>query len=156
MRATGWSKAVLSFALLAASTLAALPARAHHSFTAEFEGDKTITVQGVISKIDWINPHIYVYVDGKDQTGAVKTWSFETLPTGFLHKMGITKELLMGQPGDTVTVVANPAKDGTKELGWIVKITYPDGHDYILSTPANPNGNGLPGQNPNGNGPAAK
>jgi len=84
------------------------------------------------------------------QNGNVVNWSFETLPTGFLHKMGITKELLQGQPGDPITVVANPAKDGTKALGWILKITYPDGHNYMMSgtAPLNPNGNGTPNGNP--------
>jgi len=142
-------------ALLAGLLLAVAPARAHHSFTAEFQGDKTVTVQGVVSKIDWINPHVYVYVDAKDQSGEVTTWSFETLPTGFLHKMGITKELLMGQVGDTITVVANPAKDGTKTLGWIVKVTYPDGHNYVLSQVL-PNGNtaGNPGKDASDTPPA--
>jgi hypothetical protein len=147
---------ILSVAVLACLLPAAGPARAHHSFTAEFEAEKTVTIQGNISKVEWINPHVYVYVDSKDQSGNAVTWSFETLPTGFLHKMGITKELLTGQPGDAVTVTANPAKDGTKTLGWIVKITYPDGHNYILSSAANPNGNGLQGQNPEVKGPAAK
>jgi hypothetical protein len=142
-------------AVLAGLLLAALPALAHHSFTAEFEGDKTVTVQGVIAKIDWINPHVYVYVDSKDQSGNPTTWSFETLPTGFLHKMGITKELLQGQPGDAVTVVANPAKDGTKALGWIVKVTYPDGHVYTLSqVQANGNTVGNPGAAAAANPPA--
>ena len=117
----------------------ALPVFAHHSFTAEFDGGKTITVQGTISKIMWINPHVYVYVDSKDPSGNVTTWSFETLPTGFLHKMGITKELLQGNPGENVAVIANPAKDGTKNLGWIVTVTYPDGHEYTLSQKTPPN-----------------
>ena len=114
--------------------VAAMPTLAHHSFTAEFDGTKTVTIQGVISKVMWINPHVYVYVDSKDQSGNVTTWTLETLPTGFLHKMGVTKELLEGTPGAPVTISANPAKDGTKTLGWIVTITYPDGHAYTLST----------------------
>lgn len=90
-------------------------------------------MQGVITKVEWINPHVYVNVDAKDDAGNVTAWTFETLPTGFLHKAGITRELLRGQPGDVVTVLANPAKDGTKGRGWIMKITYPDGHFYNLA-----------------------
>jgi hypothetical protein len=111
---------------------AALPALAHHSVGAEFQPDKSVTVHGVITKVEWINPHVYVYVDVKDDNGAVNEWAFESLPTGFLHKAGITKALLQGNPGDVVTVDANPAKDGTKNMGWIEKITYPDGHFYVL------------------------
>jgi hypothetical protein len=114
------------------AALSAVPVFAHHSVGAEFNPDKNVTVKGTISKVEWINPHVYVYVDAKDANGAAATWAFEGLPTGFLHKMGITRALLAGQPGDVVTIEANPAKDGTKNLGWINKITYPDGHYYVM------------------------
>jgi hypothetical protein len=109
------------------------PAYAHHSFNAEFDGSRTISVRGVISRIQWINPHVYVYVMSQGEKGEPETWSFETLPTGYLHSMGITEKLLQGQPGETVTVVANPARDGTKALGWIITIAYPDGHVYTMT-----------------------
>jgi Family of unknown function (DUF6152) len=117
----------------------ALPALAHHSFTAEFDGSRTVSVRGTITKVDWINPHVYVYLDSKDDNGNVTSWSFETLPTGFLHTMKITKEFVEGNPGEIVTVTANPAKDSTKTLGWIVKIAYPDGREFTPSpkTPTN-------------------
>lgn len=117
---------------IAGLLLTVLPALAHHSVGAEFQPDKSVTVRGVISKVEWINPHVYVYVDVKGDNGAVSEWAFESLPTGFLHKAGITKALLQGNPGDVVSVDANPAKDGTKNMGWIEKITYPDGHFYVL------------------------
>ena len=118
--------------VVAGLLLAVLPALAHHSVGAEFDSDKSVTVRGVVSKVEWINPHVYVFVDVKAENGSVTTWAFESLPTGFLHKVGITKALLQGNPGDIVTVDASPAKDGTKNTGWITKITYPDGHFYVL------------------------
>lgn len=105
---------------------------AHHSFTAEFDGSKTITLQGVISKVDWINPHVYVYVDVKGKDGAVTTWALESLPTGFYHRVGVSKAQLLGNAGETVTMEVFPAKEG-KNLGWMQKVTYPDGHFYLLA-----------------------
>ena len=69
MRATN---RVLRAAAVASLALA-LPAIAHHSFTAEFDGSKTVTLHGVVSKVEWINPHIFVYVDVKDESGKTTT-----------------------------------------------------------------------------------
>jgi hypothetical protein len=110
---------------------AAAPALAHHASVAEFDMDKQITLNGVISKVDWINPHVYIYIDCKDAQGNVTTWAMESLPTRFFHSMGLSKEML-GQ-GQAVTIAARPAKVQGKHLGWIVSITYPDGHVYDFS-----------------------
>jgi len=118
---------VLIVLLMAASTLFA-----HHSVAGQFDTSKTLTLKGSISKVEWINPHIYVYLDVKEADGTVATWALETLPTAMLRKAGLSKETVMGQPGETVTVVANPARDGTKRLAWVGKITYADGRYYQL------------------------
>ena len=106
---------------------------AHHSVESAFDATKRIKVTGVISKVEWLNPHIYVYVDAKDANGAVTTWMLETIPTAAMRRAGVTKELLMGH-GETVVVDAYPARDGTKNFAFILKATYPDGHHYQLYT----------------------
>ncbi len=113
-------------------SLAASPALAHHSFQAEFNGKQTITLKGTVSKVDWINPHVFIYVNVKDEGGKVTTWSLESLPVLFLHRSGLTKALLLGDGNETVEVNAFPAKDGTRAFGFLTKITYADGHFYDL------------------------
>ena len=104
------------------------PIFAHHSQAAEFDMHKVITLNGVISKVDWMNPHVYLYLDVKDDKGQVTTWALESLPTRFYHNLGLTKEKL-GE-GEPVSVDIRPAKIEGKPLGWVLKITYPDGHIY--------------------------
>jgi hypothetical protein len=110
-----------SFALL----LTAIPAFAHHTIAAEFDTRDTVTLQGVFTKIDWINPHIYFYMDVKDDSGNVRKWSLETYPTGFFHRAGITRDLF--KLGDPVTVVCYRAKDGTQAFGYLKEMTLSSG-----------------------------
>jgi Family of unknown function (DUF6152) len=119
------------FGLLAA----ALPAFAHHSFSAEFIADDTklINVKGVMSKVDWVNPHIYFYVDSKDENGNPVTWRFENFPPSWWRQRGLTKESL--KVGDTVTIEAYPAKDGTKYFGYGKIIHFSDGTTIATMNP---------------------
>jgi hypothetical protein len=123
--------AIFLLAAGVAVCIASAPAFAHHASVAEFDMDKQITLNGVISKVDWINPHVYIYLDVKDAQGNITTWAMESLPTRFFHNMGLSKEML-GQ-GQAVTIAARPAKVQGRHLGWIVSITYPDGHAYDFS-----------------------
>jgi len=118
--------------LLAVLYGVASAAFAHHSVVGEFDRGKTLTLKGTISKVSWMNPHIYVYVDVKEADGTVSNWALETLPTAMMRKAGLTKEAVMGTPGEIVSVNIIPARDGTKHLGWISKITYSDGRYYEL------------------------
>jgi Family of unknown function (DUF6152) len=129
-----------SRALAAAAALfCALPLLAHHAVSAEFNSEKVVMLKGVVSKVDWVNPHIFVYVDVKDESGKVSTWRLQSLPPMFFKGSGLTKDKLLD--GSEVTFTAFPAKDGTDDFGFLLKLTYPDGHFYNLggsTAPATP------------------
>ena len=110
----------------------ATSAFAHHSVSGQYDSAKPLTLTGVITKVDWINPHIYLHLDVKDKDGSVTSWTLSTLPTAMMRRAGLTRESLQGKPGEVVTVNAIAARDETKRLGWISKITYADGHHVQL------------------------
>src|SRR6202047_1511077 len=78
-----------------AALLCALPLLAHHSFSAEFDSAKTVTLRGVISKVDWIHPHSFVYLDVKDDSGKTTPWALQSLPPLFFRGSGLTKDVLL-------------------------------------------------------------
>jgi Family of unknown function (DUF6152) len=124
---------------LAAAALAfTLPLLAHHAVSAEFNSDKIVTLKGVVSKVDWVNPHIFVYFDVKDESGKVTTWRLQSLPPLFFKGSGLTKAKLMD--GSEATITAYPAKDGTDDFGFLLKLSYPDGHFYNLGGGTAPGG----------------
>jgi hypothetical protein len=116
---------------MVATLVCALPGMAHHSFAAEFDANKTVTIRGVVSKVDWVNPHIFIYVDVKDANGKTTTWALQSLPPLFFRGSGLTKDVLMNK--QEVTVTANPAKDGTQAYGFMTKLSYADGHVFSMS-----------------------
>jgi hypothetical protein len=89
----------VTFALLIVS----VSPSAHHSFAAEYDGEKPVTVSGTVVRIDWSNPHFHFYVDGKDDSGETKQWKFEGYPPNMLVRQGWKKDETM-KPGDVVTV----------------------------------------------------
>lgn len=116
--------------------VAAASAQAHHSFSGAFDINKRATLKGVISKIDWVNPHVYIYLDVKDNDGKVATWAIESLPTNHLRNAGITRNDLWNKAaeGETVTVHVYESKDvANHRAGWLLRITYADGHFLHLS-----------------------
>lgn len=110
--------------------LVALPLFAHHSITAEFDTSKSFTVQGTLTKIEWVNPHSYIYLDAKDDKGAVVSYSFEAGPPGNLRRAGVLRNMLT--VGDSVTIDAYAAKDGSKHLGLVKAIHFADGHTIVM------------------------
>jgi hypothetical protein len=89
-----------------------IPLLAHHSFAAEYDSTKPITVKGAVTKLEWQNPHARFYVDVKDDSGAVTNWEFELGSPNGLMRRGWTRNSL--KPGDTVTIEGYLAKDGAK------------------------------------------
>jgi len=106
---------------------------AHHSVTGQFDPEKPMTLTGVISKVDWINPHVYVHLDVTADDGTVTSWQLETAPTAMLRRAGLTRASLQGPEGKTVTIQAIPARDEAKKLAFIYTITYADGRTVRLS-----------------------
>jgi len=125
-----WATARQAFLAAAILTTASATLLAHHSVPGQFDLSKPLTLKGVISKVDWINPHIYVHLAVKDADGTTNTWALATLPTAMMRRAGITRESLQGKAGEEVTINAVPARDGSKHLAWINKITYADGHSF--------------------------
>src|SRR5215475_2084229 len=90
--------------------LSASSALAHHSFAAEYDSNKQVTVKGTVQKVAWVNPHAYVYIDVKDESGKVTTWAFESLSPNALARQGWSRTSL--KVGEMVTVNGYLAKDG--------------------------------------------
>jgi hypothetical protein len=118
----------MSALVMATGIVAATPLFAHHSVPGTFDVEKTVAIKGTISKIDWINPHIYIYVDVKDSAGAVTTWKVETLPTNHMRRAGVTREELWQEAkAGEVTVHMYPAHLN-KTAGFLLRLTFPEGH----------------------------
>jgi hypothetical protein len=99
----------LSFGIL----IAAIPVMAHHSFAAEYDSTRPVSLTGVVTKVEWMNPHAYFFLDVKDDGGKVTNWALEMGPPGLLQKSGWTRNTM--KIGDVVTVSGTLAKDGAKQ-----------------------------------------
>ena len=93
---------------------AAVPVHAHHSFAAEFDATKPVKLTGTVTKIEWTNPHVWFYVDIKDETGKVTNWGFELASPNGLMRAGWTRNSM--KINEVVTIEGSAAKDGSNHV----------------------------------------
>ena len=103
---------LMSAAAAIAMIAGAAPVMAHHSFAAEFDASKPVQLTGTVTKIEWMNPHAYFYIDVKDSSGKVESWGLEMGSPNGLMRQGWTRNSL--KVGDEVSVDGSMAKDGSK------------------------------------------
>jgi hypothetical protein len=127
MKSTGLGLVAVSTALL----LVQATASAHHSFAAEFDARKTVTLTGTVAGIKWTNPHAHISVDVKDPAGNVTSWDFEMGSPNALMRRGWSRNSL--KPGDTITVNGYVAKDGS-HLANARSVTLGDGRKVFAGS----------------------
>lgn len=135
MRTLSSPALALSLGALALFTSIALPRPipAHHGFSVEFDKEKPVTLTGAVTKFEFMNPHIYFYVDVKGKDGKVVNWAFEGGPPNVIYRQGWRKDTL--KVGDVVTVKGFRAKDGTN-LAACATVKLPDGREVAAGSGA--------------------
>jgi hypothetical protein len=105
---------------------------AHHAFSAEFDAEKPVKLTGAVTRLDWTNPHAWIYVDVKDETGKVANWGFELASPNGLMRSGWTRFSL--KPGDVVTVEGARAKNGSNNANAEVVIVASTGQKLFAGS----------------------
>ena len=120
---------------------AATPVIAHHSFAAEFDADKSVKIKGTVVRMEWINPHSWIYIDVTGPDGNVEHWKVEGGAPNALLRRGFNKQSLLA--GTVVTVEGYQAKDGAMRANGR-DITYQDGRKLFVGS----SGTGAPDERP--------
>ena len=107
----------------------ALPLAAHHSFSAEFDGSKKVTLEGTVKMMEWVNPHSWLHIEVTTPDGKVEEWKVEGGSPNVLQRLGWTRNSLPA--GTKVKVTGSPAKDGAKRLN-SQNLEFPDGRKMSL------------------------
>ena len=117
--------------------LPVMPILAHHAFSAEFDADKPIRLEGTVARVEWVNPHAWIHIDAKKPDGTVERWMIEGGTPNTLFRRGVTKDSLL--PGMAIIVTGYQAKDGSLK-GNGRDLTFADGRKLFLGS----NGTGAP------------
>ena len=139
MRTTAAARAIGRVVLVTFVCAWGAAASAHHSFTAEFDINKPITLTGTVTMVRWSNPHGWIYIDVKDADGKVVNWAFETGGANALYRRGWKKEDL--PVGETVTIEGFRARDGSNHVN-ATNIKLPSGRQLFAGS----SGTGSPGK----------
>ena len=107
--------------------IAAVPIATHHSFSAEYDATAMVTLRGVVSRVEWSNPHIHIYIDVKDDSGKVITWNMEGGIPSALKRSGITLDIV--HVGDTIAITGFRARDNSTRASRC-EVTTADGKKY--------------------------
>lgn len=120
--------------VLSSLFFAALPVLAHHAFAAEFDGSKLLTFTGVLTKLEWQNPHGWFYLDVKDDRGRVMKWAFEIGGPNILRRFDEnTREYFLANRGKAMSVTASPAKNGTNRAA-AERVKFMDGRIMAMGS----------------------
>lgn len=126
---TNLAVGIVGVALVLVGTTVSLAA--HHAFSAEFDANKPVTFKGTITKVEWVNPHVWIHLDVKMPDGTVENWGFEAGTPTNLFRRGATRDSLPA--GTEVVVDGYRAKDGSKRANGR-DLTYPDGRNLFLGS----------------------
>jgi hypothetical protein len=140
------SRPTFGVCLIALVWLSSSPAQAHHSFGAEFDANKPITLKGVVTKVEWTNPHSHFSLEVKDDKGRTATWVLTGYTVNALYRTGWKKDVTM-KIGDTVTIFGWRARDGSNSAH-AREVTFADGKKLFYGPPS--------GTGEGGNTPAVK
>ena len=124
------TRQVLLLPIIGWAIISGRPIAAHHSEAAEYDSSKPVKVTGTITKVEWQNPHVWFYVDVKDEQGNVTTWGFSTAPPGALVRRGVTKDAL--KLGAIVNVQGSRARDGSNNASGR-SVTFADGTNVLTA-----------------------
>lgn len=122
---------VIAVVGICAWMVTAVPVTAHHAFAAEFDADSPVEFSGTVTKVEWINPHVWIHIDVTRDDGTMEGWAFEAGTPNVLFRRGFTRDSLL--PGTDISVDGYQAKDGTNRANGR-DVTFVDGTKLFLGS----------------------